>query len=60
MEFYNVNFMKRCHCPNCNCLYIIIDNEIISCPGCEIASITNLTQKNYEDDAEKEIVQFQF
>ena len=34
---YNEN-IGNLHCPECNCIYIIIDNEIVSCPGCELIS----------------------
>ena len=33
-----MNFIGRLHCPKCNSLYIIIDNEIISCPVCDLSS----------------------
>ncbi|MFX1310615.1 MAG: hypothetical protein ACFE9M_12890 [Promethearchaeota archaeon] len=37
MDFKDMNFTRRYHCPECNAMYIIIDNEIISCPVCDIA-----------------------
>ena len=52
------NFAARCHCPECNGLYIIIDNEIISCPVCELISPGNVS-KMYEEEVGKELVQHQ-
>jgi len=40
-------------------MYIIIDNEIISCPGCDLSSIYNKSIIYEEEDARKEIVQYQ-
>jgi hypothetical protein len=59
MDMININFVNRSHCPNCNVMYIIIDNEIILCPNCEVNSHCN-ESKFYEDNSEKELVQFQF
>lgn len=58
MGLEKINFVGRCHCPECNGLYIIIDNEIISCPGCELNSNGNVS-KMYEEEAGKELVQYQ-
>ncbi|NVM38162.1 MAG: hypothetical protein HWN81_21390 [Candidatus Lokiarchaeota archaeon] len=52
-----INFVRNCHCPECNGMYIIIDNEIISCPVCELKSNQNLS-KMYDEEAGKELVQF--
>lgn len=58
MNTEKINFVGSCHCPECNSLYIIIDNEIISCPVCEIRSNQNAS-KMYEEEAGKELVQYQ-
>lgn len=55
MDSKKTNFIGKCHCPECNCMYIIIDNEIISCPECEISSNQNKLD-NYEEDAREELV----
>lgn len=59
MEFSKTNFIERIHCPNCNCMYIIIDNEIFSCPGCEINFHSNGLTLN-EDALKNEVIQLQF
>ena len=38
MGLKKTNFTEKLHCPHCNCMYIIIDNEIVSCPVCEVSS----------------------
>ena len=58
MDVEKINFIGSCHCPECNGLYIIIDNQIISCPVCELNSNQNVS-KIYEEDAGKELVQSQ-
>ncbi len=59
MEVKKKKIIRNCHCPNCNSMYIIIDNEIISCPGCEL-SLKNNELFIYEDeDDRKEIVRYQ-
>jgi len=58
MDVEKINFVGSCHCPECNGLYIIIDNEIISCPVCEISS-SQMVSKIYEEDGGKELVQSQ-
>ena len=37
-------------CPNCNCTYILIDNELVFCPRCALSTI---------NDSGKELVQNQ-
>lgn len=59
MELKKTKFVGNCHCPNCNCMYIIIDNEIISCPGCELSSKYNELIIYEEEDARQELVQLQ-
>ena len=59
MDIEKINFTGRLHCPECNCIYIIIDNEILSCPGCEISSEVKTKQMYEEGAGEEEIVQFQ-
>ncbi|MFX1389852.1 MAG: hypothetical protein ACFE9Z_07325 [Promethearchaeota archaeon] len=59
MELKKPNIMKRTHCPNCNCIYIIIDNEIIVCPLCELSS-KDINSKIYNEINKGELVQFQF
>ena len=58
MDSKKTNFIGKCHCPECNGLYIIIDNEIISCPVCELNSHGNAS-KIYEEEVGKELVQYQ-
>ncbi|MHA1932248.1 MAG: hypothetical protein ACW96X_06885 [Promethearchaeota archaeon] len=36
MSFEDFNFILRTHCPHCKTDMIIIDNEVISCPLCEL------------------------
>ena len=59
MNIEKINFTERLHCPECNCMYLIIDNEILSCPGCEFSSESKPRQIYEEDAGEEEIVQFQ-
>ena len=59
IEKIKINFTGRLHCPECNCMYIIIDNEIQSCPGCEFSSRVKNLQIYGEDAGEEEIVQYQ-
>jgi hypothetical protein len=59
MGFNKTNFIERIHCPNCNCMNIIIDKEIISCPECEI-NFYSTKVKTHEDNLKKKLVQFQF
>lgn len=58
MGLEKINFAGSCHCPECNGLYNIIDNEIISCPVCELKSHGNAS-KMHEEEVGKEVVQYQ-
>lgn len=59
MDVIKKKFVGNCHCPYCNSMYIIIDNEIISCPGCDLSLMYNKLNIFEEEDARKEIVQYQ-
>ncbi len=59
MDVKKTKFVGNCHCPYCNSMYIIIDNEIISCPGCDLSLISKKSIIFEEEDARKEIVQYQ-
>lgn len=37
MDNKEIYFTRRFHCPDCDTLCIMIDNEIISCPACDIS-----------------------
>lgn len=56
MDSKKTNFIGKCHCPECNGLYMIIDNKIISCPVCELNSHGNISKMD-EEEAGKEVVQ---
>jgi hypothetical protein len=30
-------------CPNCNCTYIVIDEELVFCPGCALSIIEDIS-----------------
>ncbi|MFX1419375.1 MAG: hypothetical protein ACFE9N_10685 [Promethearchaeota archaeon] len=53
MDLKTPNFIGKIHCPNCGSLYLIIDNEIISCPVCEV-SINSKKQGICEECARRE------
>ena len=53
MDLKKTNFTEKLHCPNCNCMYIIIDNKIISCPVCEVSSKQKIL-KVCEENASRE------
>ena len=59
MNIEKINFTGRLLCPECNCMYLIIDNEILSCPGCEFSSKSKPMQLYEEGAGEEEIVQYQ-
>ena len=45
-------------CPNCNCRYIMIDNELMFCPKCALSIIEDISVIYEEEDSGKEIVQY--
>ena len=53
MDLKKTNFIGKLHCPNCGCMYIIIDNEILSCPVCEV-SLLQKRSNTCEEDASSE------
>ncbi|MFW9900971.1 MAG: hypothetical protein ACFFDY_06750 [Candidatus Thorarchaeota archaeon] len=44
-------------CPNCNCTYIIIDNELVFCPRCALSIIEDVLVIYEEEDSGKDLVQ---
>ena len=53
MDLKKINFIGKLHCPNCGCMYIIIDNEILSCPVCEVL-LAQKGSNTCEEDADSE------
>lgn len=53
MDIKNTRMVGKHHCPECNCMYIRIDNEIVSCPGCELSSKGNRSIINEEECQER-------
>ncbi len=53
MTLENRKFVGTLHCPTCNCMYIIIDNEIVLCPVCELSSKGNESIHNKEECRER-------
>lgn len=41
MVLENKNIVGKLHCPECNCMLIVIDNEIAFCPRCVLSSKSN-------------------
>ena len=37
MDIKEIYFTRRFHCPDCDSLCLIIDNEIMSCPVCDVS-----------------------
>jgi hypothetical protein len=59
MDLEKMNFIGRYHCPECNCMYILINNEIIFCPGCEYSSKKRKYTICEDRTRKEELVQFQ-
>ncbi len=38
MVLENKEIVGKLHCPECNCMFIVVDNEIAFCPKCVISS----------------------
>jgi hypothetical protein len=41
MVLENKNVVGKLHCPECSCIYVVIDNEIALCPKCLLSSENN-------------------
>ena len=48
MDLKNKNFSKVYHCPNCNNMYITIDNKTFECPICELLKFKNVQKSKKE------------
>ena len=59
MDIKKMNFIGKYRCPECNCMYIIIDNEIMSCPGCEYSSKKSKSKICEDGTRKEELVQYQ-
>ena len=59
MDIKKMNFIGRYHCPECSSMYIIIDNKIVSCPGCEFSSKKSKFKTCEDGTRKEELVQFQ-
>ncbi|MFX1575053.1 MAG: hypothetical protein ACFFB0_20135 [Promethearchaeota archaeon] len=36
MDLENLYLTRYLHCPNCNCMHIIMDRKILACPVCNL------------------------
>ena len=44
MSFNDFNFVSRTHCPHCKTVLILIDNDIVFFPLCEIMKKEKLSE----------------
>ncbi len=56
MELIKTEIIGKC--PNCNCTYMMIDNELVFCPGCALSTINEYSLAYEEEDPRKEKVQY--
>ncbi|MFW9969254.1 MAG: hypothetical protein ACFFDF_03575 [Candidatus Odinarchaeota archaeon] len=49
IQIKNTKTAGKLHCPECDTIFILIDNEIVFCPGCELSSRGGFSFLNEEE-----------